>query len=207
MLYRAHFAFIRNPLINSYGLHTSALFGFVNQVFRLLQTEEPDYLVAVFDAKEKTFRHKRYPEYKATREKMPEELVDQLPHIWKLMAAMNIITMVKPGWEADDIIGTLVKQASQHGLDAYIVSGDKDFMQLVNDHVFLYTTVRRSQEVVIYDRQGVIDKWDVPPEKITDLLGLMGDSSDNIPGVKGVGEKSAAKLLQEYGSLEKVLAP
>ena len=205
MLYRAHFAFIRNPLITSYGLHTSALFGFVNQVFRLLQTEEPDYLVAVFDAKEKTFRHKRYPEYKATREKMPEELVDQLPHVWKLMAAMNIITMVKPGWEADDIIGTLVKQASQHGLDAYIVSGDKDFMQLVNEHVFLYTTVRRSQEVVIYDRQAVIDRWSVAPEKITDLLGLMGDSSDNIPGVKGVGEKSAAKLLQEYGSLEKVL--
>ncbi len=205
LLYRAHFAFIRNPLITSYGLHTSALFGFVNQVFRLLNAEKPEFLVAVFDAKEKTFRHERYPEYKATREKMPDELVDQLPQLWNLLDAMNIVTITKPGFEADDIIGTLVTQAPKHGLDAYIVSGDKDFMQLVNEHVFLYTTVRRTHETVIYDRQGVINRWGVPPEKIIDLLGLMGDSSDNIPGVKGVGEKSAVKLLQEYGSLEDAL--
>lgn len=205
LLYRAHFAFIRNPLITSYGLHTSALFGFVNQLFRLLQAENPDYLVAVFDAKEKTFRHERYPEYKATREKMPDELVDQLPYLWKLLEAMNIVTMVKPGFEADDIIGTLAQQAPEHDLDTYIVSGDKDFMQLVNDHVFLYTTAHRTQEVIIYDHEGVVNKWGVPPDKIIDLLGLMGDSSDNVPGVRGVGEKSAVKLINEYGSLENAL--
>ncbi|MFH1853427.1 MAG: DNA polymerase I, partial [Candidatus Neomarinimicrobiota bacterium] len=205
LLYRAHFAFIRNPLITSYGLPTSALFGFINQVFRLLQSEQPDYLAAVFDAKEKTFRHERYPEYKATREKMPEELVEQLPHLWQLLEAMNIVTLIKPGYEADDIIGTLAKQSAEHDMDVYIVSGDKDFMQLVNDHVFLYTTSHRTQEPVIVDRQGVIDKWGVPPEKIIDLLGLMGDSSDNVPGVRGVGEKSAVKLIHEFGSLENAL--
>lgn len=205
LLYRAHFAFIRNPLITSYGLHTSALFGFVNQLFRLLQVEKPDYLVAVFDAKEKTFRHEKYPAYKATREKMPEELVTQLPYLWDLLEAMNIVTMVKPGYEADDIIGTLARQAAEHALDTFIVSGDKDFMQLVNEHVFLYTTAHRTQEVIIYDRYAVIDKWGVPPEKIIDLLGLMGDNSDNVPGVRGVGEKSAVKLIQEYGSLQAAL--
>lgn len=205
LLYRAHFAFIRNPLITSYGLHTSALFGFINQVFRLIQAEEPDYLAAVFDAKEKTFRHERYPEYKATREKMPEELVDQLPHLWQLLEAMNIVRLVKPGFEADDIIGTLTRQSGHHNLDTYIFSGDKDFMQLVNDHVFLYTTAHRTQEVIIYDREAVINKWGVPPEKIIDLLGLMGDSSDNVPGVRGVGEKSAVKLLHQFGSLEQAL--
>jgi len=205
MLYRAHFAFIRNPLITSYGLNTSALFGFINQVFRLLKAEKPDYLVAVFDSKEKTFRHERYPEYKATREKMPDELVEQLPHLWKLLEAMNIVSVAQPGFEADDIIGTLVTQAPEFGMDSYIVSGDKDFMQLVNDQVFLYTTLRRSQEVMIYNRAGVEEKWGVPPDKIIDLLGLMGDSSDNVPGVRGVGEKSAVKLIQQFGSLDNAL--
>ncbi len=137
MLYRAHFALIRNPLINSSGMHTSALFGFTNQVLKLLRQEKPDYLMAAFDSSEKTFRHERYPEYKATREKMPEEMKEQLPYLWKLMDAMRIPTMVRPGFEADDIIGTLAKRGEENGFDVYIVSGDKDFMQLINDHIFL----------------------------------------------------------------------
>ncbi|MFQ6611486.1 MAG: DNA polymerase I [Fidelibacterota bacterium] len=205
LLYRAHFAMIRNPLITSYGLHTSALFGFTNQVLKLLRTEKPDYLMAAFDSSEKTFRHKKYPEYKATREKMPEEMRAQLPYLWKLMEALRIPTFEKPGFEADDIIGTMARHAAQKGLDVYIVSGDKDFMQLVNDQIFLYAPSGRQAEIKVYDREGVEAKWGVPPEKIIDLLGLMGDSSDNVPGVPGVGEKTAVKLLHEYGSLVSAL--
>ncbi|MDP6339602.1 MAG: DNA polymerase I [Candidatus Marinimicrobia bacterium] len=205
MLYRAHFAMIRNPLINSKGMHTSALFGFINQVLKLLRQEKPDYLIAAFDSSKKTFRHERYPEYKATREKMPEEMREQLPYLWKLLEAMRIPTLEEPGYEADDIIGTLAKRANENDLDTYIVSGDKDFMQLVNDHIFLYTPSGRQAEIKVYDREGVKEKWGVPPEKIIDLLGLMGDSSDNVPGVMGVGEKTAVKLLNEYGTLENAL--
>ena len=205
MLYRAHFAMIRNPLINSKGMHTSALFGFTSQVLKLLRQEKPDYLMAAFDSSKKTFRHDRYTEYKATREKMPDEMREQLPYLWQLMEAMRIPTMESPGFEADDIIGTLAKQGEAEGFDIYIVSGDKDFMQLVNDHIYLYSPSGRQAELKIFDREGVVDKWGVPPEKIIDLFGLMGDSSDNIPGVMGVGEKTAVKLLNEYGSLVNAL--
>jgi len=205
MLYRCHFALIRNPLITSYGLHTSAIYGFTNQVLKLIESESPDYIAAIFDAKEKTFRHERYPSYKATREKMPEELVDQLPHLWRILKGMNMFHMSLPGFEADDIIGTLAHSASKENFDTFIVSGDKDFMQLINDNVYLYSPGGARSQTKIYDRQGVIDRWGVPPESIVDLLGLMGDSSDNIPGVRGVGEKSAQKLIQEYGSLENAL--
>ena len=205
IFYRAHFAMIRNPLINSKGMHTSALFGFTNHVLKLLRKEKPDYLMAASDSSEKTFRHKKYPEYKATREKMPEEMQDQLPYLWKLLNAMHIPTIEKPGFEADDIIGTITKQASNSNLDSYIVSGDKDFMQLINKNIFLYAPSGRQSDIKIYDKKGVVEKWGLPPEKIIDLLGLMGDSSDNIPGVRGVGEKTAVKLINEYGSLESAL--
>lgn len=202
MLYRAHFAFIRNPLMTSYGLPTSALFGFSNQVLNLIKKENPDYIAAVFDTAKKTFRHEKYPEYKATREKMPEELREQLPHLWDILNAMQITTLSKSGFEADDIIGTLAQWGSEDELDVFIVSGDKDFMQLINDHVFLYTSNGRNFEAQVIGREGVIEKWGVPPEKMIDLMGLMGDSSDNIPGVAGVGKVSAKKLILEYGSLE-----
>ncbi|MBL7011201.1 MAG: DNA polymerase I, partial [Candidatus Marinimicrobia bacterium] len=130
---------------------------------------------------------------------------DQLPYLWKLMEAMRIPTLVRPGFEADDIIGTLAKRGDENGFDVYIVSGDKDFMQLINDHIFLYSPSGRQMDTKIYDRNGVIEKWGLPPEKIIDLLGLMGDSSDNVPGVMGVGKKTAVKLLNEYGTLEKAL--
>ena len=205
MLYRAHFAMIRNPLITSYGLPTSALFGFLNQLFRLLKKETPDYVAAIFDRKEKTFRHKKYPDYKATRDPMPEELQEQLPHLWKLIEAMKIPYMSQAGFEADDIIGTLVKHGLEQDLDVFIVSGDKDFMQLINANVFLFAPGTRNKPDKIYDTKGVEDRWGVPPEKIVDLFGLMGDSSDNIPGVVGVGPKSAMKLIHDYGTLEEAL--
>ncbi len=192
---------IRNPLITTKGLHTSALFGFINQVMKLIRMEKPDYLMAALDSSKKTFRHERYPDYKATREKMPDEMRDQLPYLWKLLKAMRIPTYEEPGWEADDIIGTLARRGEEENMDVYIVSGDKDFMQLVNEHVFLYTPSGRQAEIKIFDKDGVEEKWGVPPEKIIDLLGLMGDSSDNIPGVSGIGVKTAVKLIKKYGSL------
>ncbi len=205
MLYRAHFAMIRNPLITSKGVHTSALFGFTNQVLRLIREEKPDFLTAVFDTSKKTFRHERYPEYKATREKMPEEMREQLPYLWEILKGMRIPNLALEGYEADDIIGTLAKREEKKGVDVYIVSGDKDFMQLVTDHVLLYAPGGRNMVMKVYGPAEVEEKWGLPPSKIIDLLGLMGDSSDNVPGVRGVGEKSAVKLIKEYGSLEAAL--
>jgi len=205
MLYRAHFAMIRNPLITSYGLPTSALFGFLNQLFRILNKENPDYIATIFDRKEKTFRHKKYPDYKATRDPMPEELQIQLPHLWKLIDALQILNLSKKGYEADDLIGTLAVDGTNNDLEVFIVSGDKDFMQLINDNVFLYAPGTKNKPDKIYDKDGVKDRWGVPPEKIIDLFGLMGDSSDNIPGVSGVGPKSAMKLINDYGTLEEAL--
>ena len=206
LLFRAHFALIRNPLITTYGLHTSALFGFVNMILKLMKDEDPDYLACAFDSKEKTFRHERYPQYKANRPPMPQELQDQLPHLWEMLEVMNLPVLKKPGVEADDIIGTLAVAAEKEGLDTYIVSGDKDFMQLINEHIFLYAPgTRKMPEPIIFTPEKVVEKWGVDPEKIIDLLGLMGDSSDNVPGVAGVGVKTAVKLIKAYGSLEGAL--
>ena len=207
LLYRSHFALIRNPLITSFGLDTSALFGFVNQILKLIRKENPDYLVCAFDSKGKNFRHEMYELYKANRPEMPVELQNQLPHLWEILDALKIPTIKKKGFEADDIIGTLVTESEKHGLLSYIVSGDKDFMQLINDKVFLYAPGnRKSPDPIIYDAKKVKERWGVSPEKIIDLLGLMGDSSDNVPGVSGIGEKTAVKLIKEYGSLEGALS-
>ena len=206
LLFRAHFALIRNPLITSYGLNTSALFGFVNQILKLIRDEEPDYFACAFDSKGKTFRHDMYKEYKANRPPMPEELQLQLPHLWEIMEAMNIPVLKKRGVEADDIIGTLAINAKKNGLDTFIVSGDKDFMQLINENIYLYAPgTKKNPGHIIYDSEKVEQKWGVPPSKIIDLLGLMGDSSDNVPGVAGVGEKTAVKLIKQYGSLQGAL--
>ena len=205
ILYRAHYALIRNPLITSYGFHTSALFGFTNQLIKIIKDENPDYLVCAFDSKEKTFRHKIYSDYKANRPEMPEELQKQIPHLWELLDGMNIPVLRKPGYEADDIIGTVTDSVLDKKIQSYIVSGDKDFMQLINDKIFLYTPGKRNSAPDIYDKDGVIKKWGLPPEKIIDLLALMGDSSDNVPGVAGVGIKTAVKLLKEYDNIESVL--
>ena len=205
ILYRAHYALIRNPLITSYGFHTSALFGFTNQLIKIIKDENPDYLVCAFDSKEKTFRHKIYSDYKANRPEMPEELQKQIPHLWELLDGMNIPVLRKPGYEADDIIGTVTESVLDKKIQSYIVSGDKDFMQLINDKIFLYTPGKRNSAPDIYDKDGVIKKWGLPPEKIIDLLALMGDSSDNVPGVAGVGVKTAVKLLKEFDNIESVL--
>ncbi|MFC1481034.1 DNA polymerase I [Candidatus Neomarinimicrobiota bacterium] len=205
MLYRSHFAMINNPLTDKDGFITSGIFGFIATIVRLLKSDKPDYLAVVFDAKEKTFRHEIYTEYKATREKMPDELAAQIEPLDEIIRALNAPILRMSGYEADDIMGTLALKAEQFGLHTYLVTGDKDMMQLVSDHVSVYVPALRRNPTKIYDREAVIEKFGLPPEQIVDYLGLMGDASDNVPGVAGVGQKTAKKLLDQYGSLEETL--
>ncbi|WP_456441416.1 DNA polymerase I [Caldithrix abyssi] len=201
MYYRSYFAFSRNPLINSKGENTSATFGFLNSLLKIIDREHPEYLAIVFDTKEPTFRHKIYEQYKATREKMPDEMAAQFPRLVETLKAANFTLLEKDGYEADDIIGTLAARFASDEVDVYIVSGDKDMAQLVNGHVFLYN-LKKQDEPEILDRQKIVEKYGVQPEQIVDWLALMGDKSDNIPGVPKVGEVTAAKLLQQFGSIE-----
>ena len=204
-IYRAHFAMIKNPLTTKDGRHTSAIFGFMNSLFKLLRDEDPDYIAVVLDCKEPTFRHKLYTEYKATREKMPDELVEQLEPLYEVISHTNIPILKKPGYEADDIIGTLVKKAEQAGLVTYMVTGDKDMMQLVSETTFMYSPGNRFKPTTIYDKIKVKEKWGVGPDGIIDMLALVGDTSDNVPGVDGVGPKTAKKLLDQYKDIETIL--
>jgi len=206
MFYRAYFAFIRNPLINSRGENTSATFGFVNSLLKIIREEFPDYLAVAFDTKQPTFRHEAYPEYKSTRAKMPDELVDQLPRIRQSIDALNIPYFELDGYEADDIIGTIAKKAEKKGLAVWCVTGDKDFFQLVNDNVKVYNPKPASGIPDKMGREEVKAKFGVYPELVIDKLALMGDTSDNVPGVAGIGPKTADTLLDQFGSLENVLS-
>ena len=205
LAYRSYFALIQRPLINSRGLNTSAIFGFSQSLLRLLDQEQPDYLAVAFDSREPTFRHKMYDQYKATREKMPDDLVDQLPYIEKIVGLMNIPYLAINGYEADDIIGTVAKMAKSEKLDCFIVSGDKDFTQLVDAHTFLYQPGKSGGVAEMMDAKGVESKFGVPPQHIVDYLALVGDSSDNVPGVPGIGPKTASKLIKERGTVETIL--
>ncbi len=201
LAYRSHFAFSANPLTNRKGMQTSAVYGFTTALLRLIDKEKPDLLAVVFDGPERTFRHERYPDYKATREKMPDEMADQLPYIRKIVEAMKIPYLVEPGYEADDIIGTLAVQADKKKMEAFLVTGDKDFMQLLSPRVKMYAT-KKGGEAEIIGIEAPELKWNVPVNHVVDLLALMGDSSDNVPGVHGVGEKTAAKLIHQFGTIE-----
>jgi DNA polymerase-1 len=202
-MYRAHFAFLRNPLRTSRGEITSAIYGFLNMLFGLLEKENPDHLAIVFDTKEPTFRHKTYPDYKATRQKMPEELVDQLGRLDQVLKATGLPILTKPGWEADDIIGTLASRAEKEGFEVAMVTGDKDFQQLVTDRVRMWNP--KPDGMLIMGPKEVEEHFGVPPEKVVDVLALTGDTSDNVPGAQGIGPKTALKLIGEYGTLDKVL--
>ena len=207
LAYRSYFAFIRNPLINSKGMDTSSVFGFTNTLMKILREERPDYLACVFDTRKPTFRHKKYPEYKATRDKMPEEMAEQLPVIREVVEAFRIPVIEIEGFEADDVIGTLAKDAERQGIDVYMVTGDKDFMQLVSNRVkmYKYSGGRSKGDVEIIDPDGVVERMGVNPQQIVDLLGLMGDSSDNVPGVPGIGPKTAKQLIESFGTIEALL--
>ncbi|MGH1362381.1 MAG: DNA polymerase I [Calditrichia bacterium] len=209
--YRAYFAFIRNPLINSKGENTSAAYGFALFLNKLLKDEKPDYLGVVFDRKEPTFRHAMYKEYKATRERMPDEMREQFPRILELIKAFDVPVIECPfhdaegkyAYEADDVIGALAKQGEEAGLEVYMATGDKDYMQLITEHVKMYST-RPGKDREIFDVAYVKEEYGLTPAQIIDYLALMGDSSDNVPGVPKVGKKTAQALLHEYGSIEGV---
>lgn len=206
MFYRAYFAFIRNPLINSKGENTSASFGLVNSLLKIMRDEDPEYLAVVFDTKEPTFRHEMYPEYKSTRVKMPDDLVEQLPRIQQVVAALNIPSFELVGYEADDLIGTFAVKAAQQGFEVWCVTSDKDYFQLVNDRIRIYNPRKASEPPEKMGREEVKEKFGVYPELVIDKLALMGDSSDNVPGVPGIGTKTADKLLEEFGSLDGILS-
>lgn len=206
MIYRAYFAMISSPLINSKGKNTSAVFGFVNSMVKLIEDENPDHIAVCFDTASPTFRHKAFPKYKAQRQEIPTDMPWQIDKVKEIVKAFNIPMIELNGYEADDIIGTLVRQAEKENVISYMVTPDKDYMQLVSDKVFMYKPARNQygskNENEIIGKEEVKLKFGVYPDKVVQVLGLMGDTSDNIPGIKGVGEKTASSLIQEFGSIK-----
>ena len=207
LIYRAYYAFIKNPRINSRGENTSAVLGFVNTLEEVLQKEHPTHLGVAFDPSGGTFRHEAYPEYKAQREETPEAIRFAVPYIKRLLEAYRIPILEVPGYEADDVIGTLAHEADQRGIETFMMTPDKDYGQLVTERVRMYRPPVGKNEAEVLGPEEVNQKWGLQsPSQVIDMLGLMGDSVDNIPGCPGVGEKTAAKLIQEFGSIETLLA-
>ncbi|HVO76973.1 MAG TPA: 5'-3' exonuclease H3TH domain-containing protein, partial [Candidatus Bathyarchaeia archaeon] len=202
LAYRAYFAFIRNPLINSKGENTSAAFGFTRMLLLLLNTYKPRYLAVVFDSGEETERHRDFPGYKAHRPAMPDDMVRELPWIFEVTRSLGVKVVMRPGIEADDLIATLARKANAAGLDATIVTGDKDFLQLLSDRIRIIRPEKGTALTAEIGPEYCRERFGLAPERVVDLLALMGDASDNIPGVPGIGEKTALKLLHEFGSLE-----
>lgn len=193
------------PLTNSHGISTNAIHGFMNMLLKMKEEIQPDCIIAAFDLKAQTFRHKEYAEYKAGRKKMPPELAEQFPIIKDLLKAMGIRVFEIEGFEADDIIGTVSKFAENNETEVYIVTGDKDALQLASYNTKVLITKKGVSETAVYDKESFIEEFGVTPTQFIDVKGLMGDKSDNIPGVTGIGEKTAFKLIKEYGSIEEVL--
>ncbi len=206
LIYRAFFAFSKNPRYNSSGLNTSAIFGFANTLVDLLKKENPTHIAVAFDTEAPTIRHEEFAAYKAQREAMPEDLALSIPYVKKLIEAFSIPVVYKDGFEADDVIGTLAKQAEKEGFKVFMVTPDKDFGQLVSENIFMYKPSRGSKPFEIWGVKEVCEKFGiVKPMQLTDILGLWGDSSDNIPGVPGIGEVWAKKLIGQYGSIENLI--
>ena len=205
IIYRAYYAFIRAPRVNSKGLNTSAIYGFVNTIEDVLKREKPTHIAVAFDPKGKTFRHEAYELYKAQRESTPEDIRLAVPIIKKIVEAYNIPVLEVAGYEADDVIGTMAKLAEKEGFEVFMLTPDKDYGQLVSDHIFMYRP-RHTGGFEVMGPDEVKAKYDLDShEQVIDLLGLMGDASDNIPGCPGVGEKTAVKLLKEFGSIDQLL--
>jgi len=207
LLYRAHFAFIKAPIRTSDGVNTSALYGFANTLLDILKNQQPTHLAVALDTSAPTPRHEMFPAYKAQREEMPEDISMAIPQIKRLMEAMNVPILVRDGYEADDIIGIMAKRAEKAGIETFMVTPDKDFGQLVSDHVKIYKPGRSGADVEILGVKEICERWGIErPEQVIDILALMGDAVDNIPGVKGFGEKTATALIQQFGSVENLIA-
>ena len=206
LVYRAHFAFATRPILTSSGFNTSALFGFTNTLLNLIEEHEPTHIAVAFDTPEPTARHREYPLYKAQREEMPEDLSAALPHVGRLCEAFRVPLLKCPGFEADDIVGTLTLRAEAKGFETYMVTPDKDFAQLVSNQTCMLKPGRKGDEIEILRLPDILAKWGIErPEQVIDILGLWGDASDNIPGVPGIGQKTASKLILKYGSIENLL--
>ena len=207
LIYRAHFALSKSPRFTSNGLNTSAVFGFANTLLELLRREKPSHIAVVFDTKAPTERHTDFVEYKAHREAMPEDLSAALPYVFQLIEGFKIPVITKDGFEADDIIGTLAKKAEKEGYTVYCMTPDKDFAQLVSENIFIYKPARMGNDVEIMGVPEVLKKWEIEHvHQVIDILGLWGDAVDNIPGIPGIGEKTAKELIRRYGSMENIFA-
>ncbi len=204
-IFRSYYSFINNPLINSQGFNTSAIFGFVRSIFQIIKEFSPEYLVVAFEGKD-NFRKKIYPEYKANRSKVPDDLLAQIPEILKLTTKMSVPSITIDGYEADDAIASIAYLCKDKNYECRIISSDKDLHQLVDEKIIQLVKPHRSNELIEYDIAKITDKFGIAPSQIADYLAIKGDSSDNIPGIKGIGDKGATKLLQEYGTLENIYA-
>ncbi|MEZ7516279.1 DNA polymerase I [Flavobacterium frigidarium] len=207
LIFRGYYAFIKNPRINSKGMDTSAIMGFMNSLMDVIKREKPDHLAVAFDKGGSELRNELFPEYKANRDATPEAIKIAVPYIQELLKAMHIPIIEVSGFEADDLIGTIAKQAEKENYKVYMVTPDKDFAQLVSENIFMYKPARMGNGIEIWGIPEVLAKFEIErPEQVIDYLGMMGDSADNIPGLPGVGEKTAKKFLAEYGSMENLLA-
>src|SRR5438093_4904462 len=207
LVYRAHFALVSRPIFTSKGVNTSALFVFTNTLLDVLQNQRPTHIAVAFDTEAPTDRHRAFPDYKIQREAMPEDIAWALPHVGRLLEAFHVTGLTCDGYEADDIIGTLVRRAEPQGFESYMVTPDKDFGQLVSEKTFIYKPGRMGDAAELLALPEVREKWGVErPDQVIDIIGLWGDASDNIPGVPGIGEKTASKLIAQYGSVENLLA-
>ena len=207
LIFRGYFAFIKNPRINSKGMDTSAIMGFMNALMDVIKREKPDHLAVAFDKGGSTYRYEMYQEYKAHRDETPEAIKIAVPYIQELLKAMHIPIIEVPGFEADDLIGTIAKQAEKENYQVFMVTPDKDFAQLVSENIFMYKPARMGNDIEIWGIPEVLKKFEIEnPLQVIDFLGMMGDAADNIPGLPGVGEVTAKKLLKEFGSMENLLA-
>ncbi len=202
LAYKAYFVFINRPLVTTKGEPTSAVYGFLNQLIKILEDTKPDYLAVAFDSHGKTFRHEQYEGYKSSRSAMPDDMIPQIEIIKDIIEALHIPTYILPKYEADDIIGTAVCLAEKHGLESFVITPDKDFNQLVTDKVKIVRPGKTAEEIVTYDVAKVKEEFGFEPRQMIDYLAIIGDKSDDIPGIAGIGPKTAIPLIQQYGSLE-----
>ncbi|MEP0860690.1 MAG: DNA polymerase I [Ignavibacterium sp.] len=204
LAYKAYFAFISRPLSTKKGEPTSAVYGFMTQLLRVLEKHKPDYIAVAFDSKEKTFRHEKYEAYKSSREEMPEDMIPQIDRIKQIIDTLKMPVYILPGYEADDIIGTAVKKAEKLSLESLAITPDKDYFQLITDKTKIVRPGKSTDEVIIYDKKKVLEELGFEPKYMVDYLALVGDSSDDIPGVPGIGPKTAVPLIQQFGTIENI---
>ncbi|HPE75425.1 MAG TPA: 5'-3' exonuclease H3TH domain-containing protein, partial [Draconibacterium sp.] len=203
LIYRSYFAFIRNPRYNSKGVNTSAMLGVTNTIVQVLEKETPHFIGVVFDVSAPTFRHEMFPDYKAHRDEMPEDLRKSIPYIRKIIEAFNIPIIELAGFEADDVIGTLAKEAEKQGFTTYMMTPDKDYAQLVSDNIFMFKPGKNGEDAEVWGLKEVQENFGIQTaDQVIDILGLMGDTADNIPGCPGIGPKTAEKLISDFGSID-----